>query len=127
MNTRIQSERTVIAGPVGGIEVLAERPDHAPRALALIGHPHPLFGGTMENKVVVTVARALREKPAEIQPLAEARAAFERDYLISLLKLTRGQVSEVARLAGRNRTEVYRLLQRHGLTPALFKDRDDAP
>jgi len=51
------------------------------------------------------VARALRDKPAEIQPLAEARAAFERDYLITLLKLTRGQVSEVARLAGRNRTE----------------------
>lgn len=70
------------------------------------------------------VGRALRDKPAEIQPLAEARAAFERDYLINLLKLTRGQVSEVARLAGRNRTEVYRLLQRHGLTPALFKDRD---
>ena len=72
------------------------------------------------------VARALRDKPADIQPLAEARSTFERDYLISLLKLTRGQVSEVARLAGRNRTEVYRLLQRHGLTPALFKDRDDA-
>lgn len=70
------------------------------------------------------VARALRDKPAEIQPLAEARTAFERDYLITLLKLTRGQVSEVARLAGRNRTEVYRLLQRHGLTPALFQDRD---
>lgn len=73
------------------------------------------------------VARALRDKPPEIQPLAEARNAFERDYLINLLKLTRGQVSEVARLAGRNRTEVYRLLQRHGLTPALFKDRDDTP
>ncbi|MFN3751185.1 MAG: sigma 54-interacting transcriptional regulator [Thiobacillus sp.] len=72
------------------------------------------------------VARALRDKPAEIQPLAEARAAFERDYLVNLLKLTRGHVSEVARLAGRNRTEVYRLLQRHGLSPALFKDRDDA-
>jgi two-component system response regulator GlrR len=71
------------------------------------------------------VARALRDKPAEIQPLAEARTAFEREYLITLLKLTRGQVSEVARLAGRNRTEVYRLLQRHGLTPALFKDRND--
>lgn len=71
------------------------------------------------------VARALRDKPAEIRPLAEARAEFERDYLITLLKLTRGQVSEVARLAGRNRTEVYRLLQRHGLTPALFKDRDE--
>ena len=71
------------------------------------------------------VARSLRDKPTEIQPLAEARAAFERDYLITLLKLTRGQVSEVARLAGRNRTEVYRLLQRHDLTPALFKDRDE--
>jgi two-component system response regulator GlrR len=71
------------------------------------------------------VARALRDKPAEILPLAEARTAFERDYLITLLKLTRGHVSEVARIAGRNRTEVYRLLQRHGLTPALFKDRDD--
>ena len=71
------------------------------------------------------VSRALRDKPAEIQPLAEARSAFERDYLITLLKLTHGQVSEVARLAGRNRTEVYRLLQRHGLTPALFKDRDE--
>ena len=72
------------------------------------------------------VSRALRDKPAEIQPLAEARNAFERDYLITLLKLTHGQVSEVARLAGRNRTEVYRLLQRHGLTPALFKDRDES-
>ncbi len=71
------------------------------------------------------VGRALRDKPADIQPLAEARTAFERDYLITLLKLTRGQVSEVARLAGRNRTEVYRLLQRHNLTPALFKDRDE--
>lgn len=71
------------------------------------------------------VLRALRDKPADIQPLAEARATFERDYLINLLKLTHGQVSEVARLAGRNRTEVYRLLQRHGLTPALFKHRND--
>jgi len=71
------------------------------------------------------VARALRDRPAEILMLAEARSAFERDYLITLLKLTRGQVSEVARLAGRNRTEVYRLLQRHNLTPALFKDRDE--
>ncbi len=67
------------------------------------------------------VARALRDKPADIQPLVEARTAFERDYLITLLKLTRGQVSEVARLAGRNRTELYRLLERHGLTAASFR------
>ncbi len=71
------------------------------------------------------VARALRDKPADIQPLVEARTAFERDYLITLLKLTRGHVSEVARLAGRNRTELYRLLERHGLTAASFRDRDE--
>jgi two-component system, NtrC family, response regulator GlrR len=71
------------------------------------------------------VARALRDKPADIQPLVEARTAFERDYLAALLKLTRGRVSEVARLAGRNRTEVYRLLERHGLTAASFRDRDE--
>ncbi len=61
MNARIHSERSVIAGPAGGIEILTELPDAAPRAIALIGHPHPLFGGTMDNKVVLTVARALRE------------------------------------------------------------------
>jgi uncharacterized protein len=61
MNTRIQSERTVITGAAGAIEVLTEMPDGAPRAIALVGHPHPLFGGTMDNKVVQTVARALRE------------------------------------------------------------------
>jgi two-component system, NtrC family, response regulator GlrR len=71
------------------------------------------------------VARALGDKPAGIQPLVEARTSFERDYLIALLKLTRGQVSEVARLAGRNRTEVYRLLERHGLTAAFFRGRDE--
>jgi len=70
------------------------------------------------------VARALRDRPAEIRPLAEARAEFERDYLVTLLKLTHGQVSEAARLAGRNRTEVYRLLQRHQLNPGLFKTGD---
>ena len=80
---------------------------------------------TTQTIPATLVARALRDKPADILPLADARAAFERDYLVTLLKLTRGQVSEVARLAGRNRTEVYRLLQRHGLSPALFKDRDD--
>ncbi|MEW6119048.1 MAG: sigma 54-interacting transcriptional regulator [Pseudomonadota bacterium] len=75
---------------------------------------------------VSLVARALRDRPAEIRPLAEARAEFERDYLVTLLKLTRGQVSEVARLAGRNRTEVYRLLQRHQLNPALFKTSSES-
>jgi two-component system response regulator GlrR len=55
----------------------------------------------------------------------EARTRFERDYLVGLLKITDGNVADAARLADRNRTEFYRLMQKHGLTPGLF--RSDAP
>ncbi|MHB1373968.1 MAG: sigma 54-interacting transcriptional regulator [Thauera sp.] len=71
------------------------------------------------------VERALRVKPFEALGYAEAKRRFERNYLIQLLKLTAGNVSDAARLAERNRTEFYRLLQRHGLTPDLF--RGDGP
>ncbi|MDE2121499.1 MAG: sigma-54-dependent Fis family transcriptional regulator [Betaproteobacteria bacterium] len=70
------------------------------------------------------VTRALRNKPVEILSYAEAKDRFERDYLIQLMKITAGQVAEAARLAQRNRTEFYRLLQKHGLSPALFKQPD---
>ena len=72
------------------------------------------------------VERALRVHPAEPLGYAEAKRRFERNYLIQLLKLTAGNVSDAARLAERNRTEFYRLLQRHGLAPELFRgDRPD--
>ena len=51
----------------------------------------------------------------------EARKAFERDYLVRILKITGGNVTKAARLAGRNRTEFYRLLERHSLEPGMFK------
>ena len=70
------------------------------------------------------VSRALRDRPGEILSYGEAKGRFERDYLIQLLKITNGQVTEAARIAGRNRTEFYRLLQRHHLSPALFKTGD---
>lgn len=51
-------QRLLLAGPGGQLEVFVE--DHpAPRGLGLIAHPHPLFGGTADNKVVTTLARAL--------------------------------------------------------------------
>ncbi len=55
-----QTERLQLAGPVGRIEVLRDVPAEgaAPRGVAVIAHPHPLFGGTMDNKVVQTLARA---------------------------------------------------------------------
>ncbi len=55
-------------------------------------------------------------------PLDEARRAFERSYLVRILEITGGSVTRAARLAGRNRTEFYRLLSRHDLHPATFKN-----
>ncbi|CAK0761045.1 DNA-binding transcriptional activator GlrR [Gammaproteobacteria bacterium] len=68
------------------------------------------------------VGRALRGEPQDIPSLEEARNDFERDYLVRLLRLTRGNVAHAARLAKRNRTEFYRLLHRHHLDPVQFKD-----
>ena len=67
------------------------------------------------------IQRALRSPSVEVLTLAEARQRFEREYLVGLLKLTDGNVADAARLADRNRTEFYRLMQKHGLTPGHFK------
>ena len=68
------------------------------------------------------VQNALKEDAAALVPFEEARKAFERDYLVRLLKITGGNVTQAAQLAKRNRTEFYKLLQRHKLEPAMFKE-----
>ena len=50
-------QRLSIAGPAGNLELALNLPEHAPRGIALIAHPHPLQGGTMDNKVVQTLAK----------------------------------------------------------------------
>ncbi len=50
-----------IAGPAGPIEAVAEEPRVRAPLYAVVCHPHPLFGGTMDNKVVTTLARAVHE------------------------------------------------------------------
>ena len=67
------------------------------------------------------VRQALDAPDTALTPLDEARRAFERDYLVRILKITGGNVTKAARLAGRNRTEFYRLLERHSLEPGMFK------
>jgi len=67
------------------------------------------------------VRQALDAGDTVLTPLDEARKAFERDYLVRILKITGGNVTKAARLAGRNRTEFYRLLERHSLEPGMFK------
>lgn len=63
----------------------------------------------------------LMPKVAPQQSLADAKAAFERDYLIQVLKQARGNVSRAARAAKRNRTDFYKLMARHNLQAAQFK------
>ena len=57
---KVSTQRLSLAGPVGAIEMAVDEPQAGivPRGVAVIAHPHPLFGGTMDNKVVQTIARA---------------------------------------------------------------------
>ena len=67
------------------------------------------------------VQRALEAPADDLASFDEARAEFERRYLTSLLRTTGGNVSQAARLARRNRSDFYSLLNRHALDPADFK------
>jgi alpha/beta superfamily hydrolase len=57
---RASTRRELVAGPAGRIECAIDAPA-TPRGVALIAHPHPLFGGTLDNKVVQTLARSFVE------------------------------------------------------------------
>lgn len=56
MNSK--THKSIIAGPVGALEIAVDLPSDQSRGFAVIAHPHPLFGGTLDNKVVQTMARA---------------------------------------------------------------------
>ena len=53
-----QTQRITWRGEAGAIEGLLDQPEGVARGVAVVAHPHPLFGGTMDNKVVQTLARA---------------------------------------------------------------------
>ncbi len=107
----------------------------APEAMELlVGAPWPGNVRQLQNVIEQAIAlstgeiipaalvqSALRSEPAVWTSMDEARREFERDYLLRLLRLTQGNVANAARLAQRNRTEFYKLLERHELDPKLFK------
>ena len=69
-----------------------------------------------------SLALELREEPsAGLKPLKDARDAFERDYLIQVLSMTEGNVSQAAKLAGKYRADFYDLLKKHDLNAHEFK------
>ena len=58
---RASTRTELVSGPAGKIECAVDSPAAEPRGVALVAHPHPLFGGTRDNKVVQTLARAFVE------------------------------------------------------------------
>jgi two-component system, NtrC family, response regulator GlrR len=69
-----------------------------------------------------TLVRDAIDSESGVMPsFNDARHHFERDYLVKVLRLTEGNVSRAAKLAQRNRTDFYKLLQRHDLKPDQFK------
>jgi two-component system response regulator GlrR len=120
---------------------LAERyrkpvPTLAPDAMALLvaapwpGNVRQLLNLLEQALALATTAvipatlvqTALKEDAVVLVPFEEARKTFEREYLVRLLKITGGNVTQAAQLAKRNRTEFYKLLQRHKLESAMFKE-----
>ena len=99
--------------------VAAPWPGNVRQLLNVIEHAVAL--STTDVLPASLLRQALDAGDAALAPLDQARRAFERDYLARILKITAGNVTHAARLAGRNRTEFYRLLDRHGLEPAMFK------
>jgi len=107
----------------------------APEALAALvganwpGNVRQLYNVVEQSCALATtpmiplplIQRALRVPAMEALSYAEAKQRFERNYLVQLLKMTDGHVADAARIADRNRTEFYRLLQKYELTPAMFR------
>lgn len=69
------------------------------------------------------VKKAVHDDPIHMQTLKESKQAFERNYLLSVLRITHGHVANAAKIAGRNRTEFYKLLNQYNIEPAAFRNK----
>jgi two-component system response regulator GlrR len=94
------------------------RPDH----LTLQSPAETDVAAARDSAVTAAVATAgLRDPTLPLPPLREAREAFERAYLEAVLERAQGNVTQAAKMAGRNRTDFYDLIGRHHLSPTDFK------
>jgi len=102
------------------IEVLAaaEWPGNVRQLRAVLREASVLAPGPVVTAELVQQALG---SVTQVPSFDEARDEFTRNYLVQLLKVTRGNVSQAARLARRNRTDFYKLLTRYELSPEQFK------
>lgn len=114
-------QKTVSGFAPGALEALtrASWPGNVRQLYNVVEHVCAL--ATAPLVPLTLVQRALRVPSLEVLSYTEAKQRFERNYLVQLLKLTDGSVADAARLAERNRTEFYRLLQKYDLNAAQFR------
>jgi len=78
---RASTRRITVPGPVGRIECAIDVPSATPRGVALVAHPHPLHGGTLDNKVVQTLARTFVDLGyASVRPNFRGVGASEGEH-----------------------------------------------
>ncbi len=102
----VHTKKFLIDGPVGKIEVALDAPEGTPRGIALVAHPHPLFGGSMDNKVAQTLARTLVQLGyltyrSNFRGVGQTEGEYdegvgERDDLLALLAHMREQPEQAS-------------------------------
>lgn len=106
---RASTRRIAVPGPVGRIECAIDVSSSPPRAVALIAHPHPLHGGTLDNKVVQTLARTFVDLGyAAVRPNFRGVGASEGEHDAGV-----GEVDDLAAVLARAQEE-------YGAAPAVL-------
>ena len=81
---------------------------------------------TMSNEDIISdnlILPALNAEANNLKPLKDAKENFEKNYLLQLIELTEGNMTQAARLAGKYRADLYELLKKYGLKPSDFRKK----
>ena len=117
---RQSGQRHVLAPEALELLMVGDWPGNVRQLQTLLQHASSLATGPVISAELVQRALGSGTAP-QVSTFDQARDEFMRNYLVQLLQITRGNVTQAAKLAGRNRTDFYKLLNRHGVQPDDFK------
>ncbi|MFZ2509120.1 MAG: response regulator [Steroidobacteraceae bacterium] len=119
---RQTGKRQVLAPEAVELLMVGEWPGNVRQLATLLQHAASLATGAVISAELVQRALGTGTAP-QVSTFDKARDEFMRNYLVQLLQITRGNVTQAAKLAGRNRTDFYKLLGRYEVVPEEFKQR----